>query len=542
MEITNLLKSESYKIAKLQYEKEYFKLFGEYCSINCKNEPIIKSPSAMKEYFKNKMIFADVEEESYDKKGTKSISIKKISKSFYDIWSCDPNMKEYKEMVFECDIKNIKPEQYNLFQNFNHFNGLLKKELDLSLVFDHIKSMVNFNEEHFKYLLSWMAQLIQTPHELTDTCIVIISPEGTGKDLFSDFFSDVINRIYTHNTEKLEQICGKFNSVLGGKLFITVNETNPVESRERIENIKFLTTAKYVSIEAKHKDPITSKHYARYLFISNRLMAFPVENGSRRPVIFKASDKYLKINYGEEESVAHFTKLADILHNKDYQYSFLRFLQTYDIKNFNFKSFTKSDLHRELEENSQSPIVSYLADYVKQSKTDDIFRLSTEEALLNYNSAYGKKYQMTQAKFNIEMTNTYNISKGKSGTMYFEFNINEIKKMLETKYNYKFENLLSDLEADLIQVESPLDANIIKSKVEVIKTNVEITEIEINTNVEIIELNDKFIKIIDLLQDNEMKNLTKIQELEMMINELKKQVVPIWSVSEIDSITNQLIF
>ena len=54
MEITNLLKSESYKIAKLQYEKEYFKLFGEYCSINCKNEPIIKSASMMKEYFKKK--------------------------------------------------------------------------------------------------------------------------------------------------------------------------------------------------------------------------------------------------------------------------------------------------------------------------------------------------------------------------------------------------------------------------------------------------------------------------------------------------------
>ena len=176
---------------------------------------------------------------------------------------------------------------------------------------------------------------------ISDLWLFIFRHFSPRQDLFSDFFSDVINRNYTHNTEKLEAICGKFNSVLGGKLFITINETNPVESRERIENIKFLTTAKYVSIEAKHKDPITSKHYARYLFISNRLMAFPVENGSRRPVIFKASDKYLKKNFGEKESIEHFTKLANILHNKDYQYSFLRFLQTYDIKNFNFKNLQK---------------------------------------------------------------------------------------------------------------------------------------------------------------------------------------------------------
>jgi hypothetical protein len=45
---------------------------------------------------------------------------------------------------------------------------------------------------------------------------------------------------YTLNTEKLENICGKFNSLLGGKLLTTINETNPLESRQRIENIKFL--------------------------------------------------------------------------------------------------------------------------------------------------------------------------------------------------------------------------------------------------------------------------------------------------------------
>ena len=50
MEITNLLKSESYKTAKLKYEKEYFKLFGEYCAINYKNEPIIKSATIIAKY------------------------------------------------------------------------------------------------------------------------------------------------------------------------------------------------------------------------------------------------------------------------------------------------------------------------------------------------------------------------------------------------------------------------------------------------------------------------------------------------------------
>ena len=44
------------------------------------------------------------------------------------------------------------------------------------------------------------------------------------------------------------------------------------------------------------------------------------------------------------------------------------------------------------------------------------------------------------------------------------------------------------------------------------------------------------------LLDNELIYINKIKEMEMMINELKKQVVPILSVSEIDSITNLLNF
>ncbi len=95
--------------------------------------------------------------------------------------------------------------------------------------------------------------------------------------------SNVLSDKYTHNTEKLEQICGKFNSILGGKLLMVVNETNPVESRERIENIKFLITAEDLTIEGKHKDPIKSKNFARFMFFSNRLFAFPVEEKARRP-------------------------------------------------------------------------------------------------------------------------------------------------------------------------------------------------------------------------------------------------------------------
>ena len=104
--------------------------------------------------------------------------------------------------------------------------------------------------------------------------------------------------------------------------------------------------------------------------------------------------------------------------------------------------------------------------------------------------------------------------------------------MLETKYSYNFENILDELEKELMNNESPLDANIPKKQDMPIK--------EVKCNMEILEQNDKLITKINSLQDNEMKNLMKIQELEMMIQQLKKQQT--LSESEINSITNILNF
>jgi hypothetical protein len=356
-----------YKKMKKQYETECFKLFGKYCKYNGE-KTFEKSAQEMSEYFKNKKVCIEYVEQSTTKKGTTTSTTKEISKSFYQIWSEDPDMREYDEIIFNCDLSKVKKSQFNLFDGFKHFNDLKKSDVDLSFIFEHIKSLVDFNEEHFEYVLNYFAQLVQQPHILPHTTLIFISEEGAGKDIFANFTSNVIGSKYTFNTEKLDNICGKFNSVLGGKLMIVINETNPAESRDRIENIKFLITAEQVSIEGKYKDPIKTDNYCRFIFFSNRLFAFPVEGeGSRRPVIFKSSSKYLPVNIGHDENKKFFTKLVNMYKDKNYQKAFLEFLLNRDINNFNPKQINKSLLHKELEETSTSPIVGFLAEIVKDN-------------------------------------------------------------------------------------------------------------------------------------------------------------------------------
>ena len=454
------LNSPEYKVLKTKYEKNYFKLFGKYCQFH--GEKITdKLPAEMAEYFKNKIISLEVTETSTTKKGVTTSTSHNLAKDFYQIWSHDPEMREYIEVVFNCNVSKVKPTQFNLFDGFEHFNDNKKKDVNLEPIFEHMRSLVNDNEEHFNYVLDYLAQLIQQPHILPHTSLIFISDEGVGKDIFADFLSSVMSEKYTHNTEKLELIWGNFNTILGGKLLMVINETNPIESAGRIENIKFLITAEKITIHGKFKDPIKCDNFCRFIFFSNRLFAFPVEEGSRRPVIFKSSSKNLKQNIGEKENFKYFDRLANktngIYRNVDYQYAFLRFLKDRDISKFNPKNFKRSELHEALEENSISPIVSFIGTLI-EGIDEDIIKLSTTDVLKQCNQFMrdrNYKYDFTQKNFNVNLSSMFNITTTKSGSMYFVIDIKHVKKVLVDKYKYKFD--VVEEEVEVFTKPSPLD-------------------------------------------------------------------------------------
>lgn len=51
-----------------------------------------------------------------NKKGKKTTETIEMSKSFYDVWSEDPNMTEYMEIVFNCNLKKVKKTQFNMLE------------------------------------------------------------------------------------------------------------------------------------------------------------------------------------------------------------------------------------------------------------------------------------------------------------------------------------------------------------------------------------------------------------------------------------------
>lgn len=432
------IKSEKYQSMKIKYEKNYFKINGLYAYYNG-DKIDIKPASQIQEYFKNKKIKLNVgTEDEYRIK----------EKSFYQIWSEDPDMKEYQEIVFDCNVKKVKRNKFNLFTGFDIKDHVIKDEKarkvkkGLEVIHNHISLLCNHSKDGIETVKYFYAQALQQPHILPNFCLVFISKEGVGKDLFSQFMESIFGEKYCFNTDKLEHVVGKFNSMFGGKIIGVINETDPVDSRQRRDNIKYAITAKTVLVEGKYKDAIKTNNYCRLTFYANRLTAFPIEDGSRRPYIQYCSSEKLPKNIGAEESKKYFDTLVKYIEDKDVQKAFYDELMSYDINKFNFKEQEKSNFQKLLEDSSKPPLSEFLYELVSSSPLKFIKVKTVEllEAYTNFNRKRNMKFDMTAKVFSSELIQDYKVKKYfSSGYQKFSIDVEFTKELLQKEYNYIFD-------------------------------------------------------------------------------------------------------
>jgi len=434
------LKSSEYLKLKTKYEATHFKLGGDY--VRYDGDKIeIKSAAKTAEYFKNKKVV--ITETTEDDDGESHIKMK--SKTFYQIWSEDPKMKEFEEVVFNCDTKSVKDYQFNLFDGFAiekykydknaNINNL---KIKLEKINDHIASLCNYNKSHVNLVKWYMAHMLKKPHELPAMCLVFISKEGVGKDLFAEMNENLLGDKYTFNVDKLDSIVGKFNTTMAAKILGVVNETDPVDCSQRRDNIKFVISAKKLYIEGKYKDPVKTLNYCRLMFFANRYCAFPVEKGSRRPYVIHCSDKYLSENIGADANKKHFTELANIINDRDVLKLFYEELMKIDVENFNFKEIEKSELHKILEDSAKPPLVEFVTEIICQHSKKKEFRCYTTDLLASYTEFLKKRnmrFECSQKNFNVDLQQTFKVAKrGSMGRPKFIFDIEEIKKILLKEY------------------------------------------------------------------------------------------------------------
>jgi len=194
---------------------------------------------------------------------------------FIDTWLKDENKIKYNR--FDCIPKDslCPKDTFNLWVKFPvekmptvKPNG--KVILGLQWFLNHIRLMVNFNEEHYQFVMKWLAQMFQYP-EHKSTHLIFIGEEGCGKGTFVKFLYTMMgggHRCWSC-ADPQEDIFGKFNDMMKDAFLVIMNEADKSGTFNSNNKLKDLITEPDINIRPKGKTAFRMKSCHRFMTFSN---------------------------------------------------------------------------------------------------------------------------------------------------------------------------------------------------------------------------------------------------------------------------------
>ncbi|MGF1550923.1 MAG: DUF5906 domain-containing protein [Paracoccaceae bacterium] len=158
---------------------------------------------------------------------------------------------------------------------------------DCGLILAHIRDVLcDRNAEHFRYVVGWLAHLVQKPAEKPGVALVLKGGKGAGKDTLAVVLSRIIGRGHVAHIDQPERLTQKFNGHFATAILGHVEEAFWSGARDRKGILQALITSRTTTLERKGVDPITVDSFVRLLMTTNEEWAVPASADERRYAVF----------------------------------------------------------------------------------------------------------------------------------------------------------------------------------------------------------------------------------------------------------------
>jgi len=145
------------------------------------------------------------------------------------------------------------------------------------------------DKEQFRWLVQWLAHIVQRPHKLAGTAVALRGPQGSGKTLVGEVMGAIIgDRLYA-KVSRPEELTGRFNAHHDGRLLLQVEEGFWAGDKKAEGVLKDMITSPTRRIERKFMDPIELPNLGRLFITSNNAWVIPAGLGERRFAMFDVS-------------------------------------------------------------------------------------------------------------------------------------------------------------------------------------------------------------------------------------------------------------
>ncbi|HMP91041.1 MAG TPA: DUF5906 domain-containing protein [Kiritimatiellia bacterium] len=196
-----------------------------------------------------------------------------------DLWLKSRRRRTFRNGVTFDPSGKLYKESFNMWRGF----GIEPAKGDWSLLRDHIFNIIcRGNEEHYEYLMAWLARVVQDPGgERPGVAVVLRGGQGTGKGVVCDGFGQIIGPHYLHLARR-ESLVGRFNSHLKDVLVLFADEALFAGDRSSVGMLKRIITERSLEVEPKGVNTFTVPNFLNLMMASNEEWVIPAEVDERR--------------------------------------------------------------------------------------------------------------------------------------------------------------------------------------------------------------------------------------------------------------------
>lgn len=298
--------------------------------------------------------------------------------------------QKLKKIVLKTLIVNYKPKKYSFWDlyldnvekfhvsgltfysenpdEFSYFRGYDYHQLDevkteiIQPFLDHVHDVIaNKNDEVYKYILVWIASILQKPNFKTEIALVILGNQGTGKNkFFTDVVCKLMARYANENVTSIESVVGKFNAILENKKLLVLNELQSADVNKYLNSdaLKSVISDKTININQKNEPERLCENVANFIMVSNNNIPIKIEGFDRRYVVTHTSNEH-------RGDWNYFGKLANSFTSEFYENLFT-FFMTVDISNTNLRMIPSTEAKENIKEASMSSYELFAREYYDQ--------------------------------------------------------------------------------------------------------------------------------------------------------------------------------
>ena len=136
-------------------------------------------------------------------------------------WLSSPDRREYNRIVFRPGDDDCG-DDYNLWKGFS-VKPSRKGSCDLFHL--HVRENIcRENDDHYNWIMSFFAEIVQSPMEKSGVSLVLRGPSGAGKTALGQVIGSLFPKHYML-VDSADQVIGRFNAHMARLLLLQADDT-----------------------------------------------------------------------------------------------------------------------------------------------------------------------------------------------------------------------------------------------------------------------------------------------------------------------------